>query len=433
MMRRWQLLMLVAALLGAAGLLVALATASSDPIDFLGRTFTIDPPARLYIYPAIVVTAALATFATLTFDRADQSAFAIIRHSQGAFFFLSLAALIVAVSLDSFPLAAFVWALGLVILMFLAIPIRAEGVGGAAQFTLLVAMATASLLISNRFLELYPLTPENLDLVRNAVLFLAWGMGLLLAVVPLHIWLASLGDELTFLGTAFLVAVAQSIGVWLILGRMSDLSWLVEKSAILQALFTAGILTVPIGALLAVSEKREARWLGYVSLVPLGQTLIGLGLGTKLALSGALISMLNRGVAVALIAGGLTMAGARPERVWQRIAAIAILVGGLSLASIPPTLGALGAWTIYGGLSVNLIGMLFVSDALVLLTTIRAAWRILGPHAGIAEPRDHTRLIPVVCASVLLILGVSIVAFGIFPQSIVEAVQEAFGNLTYLK
>jgi|GEM_PF-1818352 len=433
LMRRWQILMLVAALLGAIALAAILATASSDPIDFLGRTFTLDLPARLFIFPAIFATAALAIFATLTFDRADQSAFAIIRHSQGAFLFISLAALIVAVSLDSFPLASFAWALGLIVLMFLAIPIRAEGVGGAAQFILLVAIATASLLISNRFLELYPLTPENLDLVRNAVLFLAWGLGLLLAVVPLHIWLSSLGDELTLLGTAFLVGIAQAVGVWLILGRVSDLSWLVEKSTLLQSLTTAGILTIPIGAVLALSEKREARWLAYLSLVPLGHALIGLGLGTKLALAGALIAMLNRALGVALVAGGLTMARTRPDRIWQRVAAVAILIGGFSLAAIPPTLGSVAALTIYRGLSVNLIGLMFVSDALVFLATIRVAWQILAPQTGAPESRDESRLIPFICTGILLILGIVVIAFGVFPQGIVDAIQAAFGSAGYLK
>lgn len=433
LMRRWQMLMLAAALIGATTLAVFLAAASSDPIDFLGRTFTLDLSARLFIFPAIFATAALAIFATLTFDSADQSAFAIIRHSQGAFFFLSLAALTVVVSLDSFPLASFAWALGLVVLMFLAIPIRVEGVGGAAQFTLLVAIATASLLISNRFLELYPLTPENLDLVRNAVLFLAWGMGLLLAVVPLHIWLSSLGDELPLLGTAFLVGVAQAVGVWLILGRVSDLSWLVEKSAILQSLTTAGILTIPLGAVLALSEKREARWLAYLSLVPLGHALIGLGLGTKLALAGALIAMLNRALGVALVAGGLTLARARPDRMWQQVAAVAILIGGFSLASIPPTLGAVAALTIYRGLSVNLIALLFVSDALVFLATIRVAWQVLEPSMGAAESLDESHLIPYICTGILLILGIALIAFGIFPQGIVDNIQAAFGSAGYLK
>jgi formate hydrogenlyase subunit 3/multisubunit Na+/H+ antiporter MnhD subunit len=296
-------------------------------------------------------------------------------------------------------------------------------------------MATASLLVSNRFLELYPLTPENLDLVRNAVLFLAWGLGLLLAVVPLHIWLSSLGDELTLLGTAFLVGIAQAVGVWLILGRMSDLSWLVEKTALLQALVTAGILTIPVGALLALAEKREARWLAYLSLVPLGHALIGLGLGTRLALEGALIAMMNRALAIALVAGGLTTARALPDRRWQRVAAIAILVGGFSLAAVPPTLGAVSALTIYRGLAVNWIGLLFISDAIVFLATIRMAWGPLGvaPRTGPPQPSDQPRVIPYLCAGILLFLGVAVIAFGIFPQALAEAIQNAFGKAGYLK
>ncbi len=433
LMRRWQMLMLLAALVGAIALTAILATASSDPVDFLGRTFTLDLSARLFIFPAIFVTAALAIFATLTFDETDQSAFAIIRHSQGAFFFVSLAALMVVVSLDSFPLASFAWALGLIVLMFLATPIWVEGVGGAAQFILITAIATASLLISNRFLELYPLTPENFDLVRNAVLFLAWGLGLLLTVAPLHIWLTALADELPLLGTAFIVSIVQAVGAWLILGRVSDLSWLVEKSALLQSFVAAGVITVLLGALLALSERREARWLTYLSLVPLGHALIGIGLGTRLALTGAILAIFSRALGVALVAGGLTMARARPDWGWQRLGAFAILVGGFSLAAIPPTLGAVAALTIYRGLSVNLTALMFVSDAAVFLTTIRVAWQILAPSSGAPESVDESRFVPYICAGILMMLGIAVIAFGIFPQSAAEAIQAAFSSAGYLK
>ncbi len=428
--------MLVATLVGALVLAAILSIASSDSIDFIGRTFALDLSARLFLFPAIVITAVLALFALLNFQLADQSPFAIIAHSQGAFFFLSLAAIIAAIALDSFPLAAFAWAIGLIVLMFLAIPQRSEGVGGAAQFILLTAIAAASLLVSNRFLELYPLTPENLDLVRSAVLFLAWGLGLMLAVAPLHIWLSSLADELPLLGTAFLVGIAQPVGIWLLVERMSELSWLIEKSPLLPSLVAAGILTAPIGALLALAEKRDARWLAYLSLVPLGHALIGLGLGTRLALVGGLLTVLDRALGITLVAGGLMLARTRPAREWQRLGALAILVGGFSLAGIPPSLGSDARLAIYRDLSANVgaVALMFSANAAALLATIRVAWQILvQPAGGDVVAGDDSRWVLNLCVLVLVLLALAVMVVGIFPQIAADPILAAMGNAGYLK
>lgn len=435
LLRRWQIPMLVATIVGSMALAIILLAASSEPIDLFGRTLALDLSSLLYLIPAIAITGVLATFALLNFQSADQSSGAIIALSQGAFFFLSLAAIITAIALDSFPLASVAWAIGLIMLMFLATPHRAEGVGGAAQFILLTAIAAASLLVSNRFLELYPLTPENLDLVRSAVLFLAWGLGLMLAVAPLHIWLSSLADELPLLGTAFLVGIAQPVGVWLVLGRMSELSWLIDKSPLLASLLAAGIITAPIGALLALSEKRDARWLAYLSLVPLGHALIGIGLGTRLALVGALVIISSRALSIALVAGGLTFARTRPAREWQRLGALAILVGGFSLAGIPPTLGSVARLAIYPDLSANIgvIAILFASNAGALLATIRVAWQLIVKPVEDAAPTEESRWVMGLCTAVLIFLVLTIIALGIFPQVIADPTLAAMGNAGYLK
>lgn len=435
LLRRWQIPMLLATIIGSLALAVILLTAAPEPTEFFGRTFTLDLSALLFLVPATLISGTLACFALLNFQLSDQSSRAIIAHSQGAFYFLSLAAIIAAIALDSFPLSAVAWAIGLIMLMFLATPHRAEGVGGAAQFILLTAIAAASLLVSNRFLELYPLTPENLDLIRSAVLFLAWGLGLMLAVAPLHIWLSSLADELPLLGVAFLVGVAQPVGIWLLLGRMSELSWLIDKSPLLTSLMAAGVLTTPIGALLALSEKRDARWLAYLALVPLGSALIGLGLGTRLALVGALVTISSRALGVALVAGGLTFARTRPALAWQRLGALAILIGGFTLAGIPPTIGAAARLAIYRDLSSNVgvITLLFASNAAALLATIRVAWQLITQPAEPLATGDGSRWVAGLCAGVLIALVLAVIALGIFPQIVADPTLAAMGSAGYLK
>jgi formate hydrogenlyase subunit 3/multisubunit Na+/H+ antiporter MnhD subunit len=216
---------------------------------------------------------------------------------------------------------------------------------------------------------------------------------------------------------------------------MSELAWLIEKSPLLSSLVAAGILTAPIGALLALSEKRDARWLAYLSLVPLGHTLIGLGLGTHLALVGALVTVFSRALGVALVAGGLTFAQMRPLRKWRRLGALSILVGGFSLAGIPPTLGSAAQLAIYHDLASNVgvIALMFSSSAAALLATIRVAWQLIVRSSDEDAQNSESRWVTGICAAVLLLLGFSEILLGIFPQVIADPFLAAMGSAAYLK
>ncbi len=436
LLRRLPRLVFVATLIGALGLAVLLATATDAPGDFLGRTLTLDAAARAFLGLSMTMAAALALFGPLTFGRASNAPSAVIANSQGAFFFFSLAPLTLAIVIDSFPLAVFAWAIGLIVLMLLAQPAREGRVGGAAQFLLLTVIAVACLLLSNRFFDLYPLTPENLDLIRNTVVFLALGMGLLLAVVPLHIWLGPLADEMPVLGMAFLVGVAQPVGIWLLMQRLGQVPWLTAKSPLLTVLLYGGVLTAAVGALLALSERRDGRWLVYLSLVPLGHALIGLSLGTQLALTGVMLTLINRAVGIGLIAGGVSFVRYHPERRWQMLGAFAVLFGGLALAGIPPALGLTMRVPIYHDLAAAnapMLLVLLVANAAVLLTTMHAVWDVLKQLPTEDEFTGELKIVPYLCTVVVLVLVVLAVLPGIFPQGFVEPFLATLGSASYLK
>ncbi len=435
LLRRLPRLVFVASLIGTALLGAILISAPNTPVDFFGRTLALDTGARAFVWLAVGIAAALAFFGPLTFQPAADLPAAIIANSQGAFFFWSLAPIIVAITLDSFPLAVFFWAIGLIVLLLMAAPRREGRVGGAAQFLLLTVVAVACLFLSNRLLDLYPLTPENLDLVRNAVVFLALGLGLLLAVVPLHIWLGPLADEMPPLGVAFLVGVAQPVGLWLLFQRMSGALWLIDRSPLLTVLLFGGALTVPMGALLALSERRDGRFIAYLSLVALGHALIGLSLGTRIGLASALLAILNRALGVALVAGGISFVRHHPERRWQLVGGISILVGGLTLAGIPPMLGFAARWSAYRDLAASnlpLVALLLVSNATVLFATLRAVWQLFAARVEAAETGE-VKIVPYLCAAVVVILIALVIAAGVFPQAISDPLIAALGTASYLK
>lgn len=417
-LRHWHRANMLAMLVSIVVIGTLLVFAPSAPLYFLGRAFTLDVATRVFLLALFGTASALTLFTSLTFERASDAPTPVVAHSQGAFFFLAFAPLVGAVTVDSFPLAVFAWAIGLIVLMLSARPQTEGRVGGAAQFLLLIVMASASLLLAHRFIELYPLTPENLDLVRNAVIFLALGFGLLLAVAPLHLGLGLLADELSPLGVAFLVGVAQAVGMWLLWQQMNTVTWLVTRSPLLNALIIGGGITAPLGALLALAERRDARALAYLAMVPLGYVCVGLGVGTPVALAGALYALVNRAWSVALVAGGMSWARHHPAWRWQLMGAGAIVVGGLALGGIAPSLGWSANYAIGREVSARapmLWATLVASSALAWLAVARIAWRIV--RVRIEAEESHANASVLFAGGVVaLVLVVMLIGTGMFPQ-----------------
>lgn len=435
LLRRLPRLVFAATSIGAAMLVIILATASGEPVGLLGRTLVLDAAERVFLWPAVIIVAVLAFFGPLTFERAGDTPAVVLSNAQGAFFFWSLAPMIVAMAIDNFPLAAIFWAFGLMLLVLVAQPHREGRAGGAAQFLLLTVVGTASLLLANRFLDLYPLTPENLNLARSAFLFLAWGLGLLLAIVPLHIWLGPLADEMPLLGVAFLVGVAQPVGLALLFQLMGRFTWLTDKLPLLDVLVLAGVLTVPAGAVLALAEQRHGRFLAHISLVSLGHTLIGLGLGTRLGLVGALLMVFNRAVGISLMAGGLSFVRYHPERRWQLIGAMAILAGGFTVSGIPPVSGVAARWGIYRELASAhplILALLFASSAVALLAVLRVVQPILMNPKPVTNTGE-VKIVPYLCTVVVGALFIVLLVVGLFPQLLADPLAASVGQASYLK
>lgn len=435
LVRRLPRLVFVVSLAGATLLAAVVFTAPSNPLTFFGRTLTLDIAARYFIAPAVMIAATLAFFGPLTFQNVSNIPAVIIANSQGSYFFWALAPLAIAIALDSFPLAVFFWASGLVVLMLASHPQREGRVGGAAQFLLIIIIASASLLLTNRLIDLYPLTPENADLIRSTIIFLALGLGLLLAVFPFSIWLGPLADEMPVLAIAFLIGVAQPVGLWLLIQKMSEVAWLTDKSPLLTILLWGGLLTAWTGALLSIPERRDGRWLAYLSLIPLGCVLVGLGLGTRLGLVSAVSAMLNRAIGVALLGGGLSFVRHHFERRWQIVGGLAIVAGGWTLAGIPPMLGFAAQFPIYRDLAARDLGYtmaLLASNGIALIVTLRMGWRVLTEQRSEAQTREF-KLVPFLCTVVVLGLLGTLVITGLFPQILANPVFDVLGQAAYLK
>jgi len=123
------------------------------------------------------------------------------------------------------------------------------------------------------------------------------------------------------------------------------------------------------------------------------------------------------------------------ERQWQWLGGIAILAGGLTLGGIPPLVGFAARWSIYHDLaasSLPLVVVLLASNATAVLATLRVAVPLFMVRAEVAGTKE-VKILPYLCAALVVALLFVALATGFFPQVVVDPLVATVGNASFLK
>lgn len=320
----------------ATGLLVwAIRGSTSNTLDLFGVSFGLQPLARDYLLIALAMSGILAI----------ATSFGEIRRTLG-FLFWSWIAWVIALSVNDFVVGVFAWATGLAALVLAMEPRRAQRVGGAAYYLVFIILGSALLLLGNRFVQLYPLTPDQTALIDTAILFFTWGLGLLLAIVPFMVWLGPMADETPLPIIAMLLGLGQPIGLWLLYELIGQYPRLLEQSNLLAILTYGGMGAIFVGGLLCLFERRAGRLMSFAALFALGFVLLDLSRGTMEGTAYAVIEMFARALSLSVMAASISIARTIPRH-WMQILAIFIFsLGGLNLAGIAPGIALATRWNI---------------------------------------------------------------------------------------
>ncbi|NNJ95200.1 MAG: monovalent cation/H+ antiporter subunit D family protein [Halobacteria archaeon] len=193
--------------------------------------------------------------------------------------------------------------------------------------------------------------------VRAGFAFLTVGIGLKLAMFPLHLWLPNAYAYAPSAVTAFLAATATKVAVYALLRFLFDVFGFefalrdMPLDHILMILGLAGILTA---SLVAVFQEDIKRMLAYSSVAQIGYMVLGISLASTTGVIAATLHVFNhalmKGVlflalgAVVYRIGGVTLrdfAGLGRRMPWTMAS---IVLGGLSLIGVPPTVGFITKW-----------------------------------------------------------------------------------------
>ena len=226
--------------------------------------------------------------------------------------------------------------------------------------------------------------------VRAALAFIIVGMGLKLALLPLHLWLPNAYAYAPNFVTAFLAGTATKVALY-VMARFiftvfgADYSFVVVPlAAVLMVLAVAGMFA---GSWVAMFQIHMKRMLAYSSVAQVGYMVLGVALATATGLTAAFLHLFNH----ALIKTALFMAvgcimyrtgsaklndlrGLGRQMPWSFTA---FALAGLSIIGIPTTAGFISKW--YLVLAAIEVGAWWLV-VLILITSLMAVyyiWRVI--------------------------------------------------------
>ena len=183
-----------------------------------------------------------------------------------------------------------------------------------------------------------------------AVVLIAVGLSIKAALFPLHGWLPDTYVYTPTPAAGFIAAVMAKVSAYALLRLLGEVLAGTDAGAVvLEIMIWLGVAGVVAGGVLAVAQRAVTRMLAWSSISAMGMILIGVGMGSALAITGALFHMAAHALAKGCLffgAGGIRAledgdevdhwAGLGSRAPWTLAA---LTVAGLSMIGIPPTAG----------------------------------------------------------------------------------------------
>jgi multicomponent Na+:H+ antiporter subunit D len=285
-------------------------------------------------------------------------------------------------------------------------------------------------------------------LVLAAFAFVVVGLGVKLALFPLHAWKPDAYAAAAPDVTALLATLGSTVAGYALVRLVFDVftvAFLSAQPVARVGLLTAGLVGVLAGGYLTLRQSDVRRLFAYSSVLQFGLVVVGLGLATPLAVTGALVLLLGNAVAKGglFVATGLFARGYGATTVADYaglgreapVATAAVAVTLASLVGLPPTAGFAGKW--YVGLAAVTAGEWTVAAVVLASTLVSLAYagrvlercylasaptrRPLAADGGVGTRWHRGALVVVVVAALTtVLLGVGSTALADWFAPVVE-------------
>jgi multicomponent Na+:H+ antiporter subunit D len=367
--------------------------------------------------------------------------FSYMEHLRGlgkydAFYFLMVTGIMgVLLTRDIFNMYVFFEILSISVYILITTGEKKENYRASLKYLILGSVSSAFFLFAVGIT--YAVTGSlNMDYIAQAVpaimgkdpfpvymifsLFLV-SMGVKSGLVPLHFWLPDAHSMAPSPVSALLSGIVLKISIYGLL-RLSFLfgdSFLASD----RVLMVLGVTTMVVGSVLALVQKDLKRMLAYSSISQVGLIMTGLGIGTELAIQGALFHVVNH----ALMKSGLFLCAGviiyqSKSREISRLNGVSpgmvlcFVILSLGIIGVPPLNGFSSKLVIlYGAVDAqysSIAGIIVMASVLSCGYYFRVVQSILTPQKlkGIDRPAvPRTMRVPVYFLTALCVI------LGLFP------------------
>lgn len=279
--------------------------------------------------------------------------------------------------------------------------------------------------------------------VQAGFAFIVVGIGLKIAIYPLHLWLPNAYTYAPSAVTAFLAATATKVAVYVLLRFSFSVFhpvYAFENLTFELIILPFALLAMLAASFIAIFQSDLKRMLAYSSIAQIGYMLLGIAMMNGSGLTGTIVHLFNHGITKATLFMGVGALVLRSRSSFYSsirgmgrampLTAAAMVVGGLSLIGVPGTAGFISKWMfVQAALEKGWwpIALFVVASSLLAVVYVWRFVEILYLHeptpGAVKKEAPATMLVPI------WIMALACIYFGFATDVTIGAAQTAAEGL----
>ncbi len=297
-------------------------------------------------------------------------------------------------------------------------------------------------LLQQALSTLWPAYSAN---VIIALGFMLVGLGIKAAIFPFHIWLPDAHASAPSTSSAILSGIVIKIYLFVMIKVLFKVFGLriLDDLNISAALIAIGSLGMIFGSLFAIAQKDIKRLLGYSSIAQVGYIVLGIGLFSELGLAASVFHIFSHGMMKSALFLSVGIVVFQTKR--RKIADFAGLgqqlplsmgvfgIAALAMIGLPLTSGFISKLTLgVAALDHNqgyLIVIVILSSLLGVIYYLPILVSAFLKRIPEDAARPHLEKVPRPMIAAIVILALAIIVFGVFPNWILDIIEQAVATL----